>query len=305
MVTFTATAPPDLWAHRTRMLAITGLAGAALGIVGDPVTHRSGYHRSLHDLYELGVFHLPPGMAGTNDDFSARLIRDRAVWGTAKADWASAVDYGDEWQPGGRPAWLRFNALFVAAFLARDSSLTAVRAINYSPDGTVAHRYRIDREHGFAREDSSDDTEIHTHAEWYRDTAGTPGRAASLARIEQLAQAAISMEGSDMTTLDGAQAAQLANAEAMLGAMRDLTNPVLNPLDPAYPGSREFPSAFAATLKRIDANTAKPPVAVDPVAFADALSDSQLKVIGQAMGETMAARVEALMNRIGGSPTAG
>jgi hypothetical protein len=101
---------------------------------------------------------------------------------------SSAVDIASGWPRGGRAAWLRFNRLLVVALQGGDPALVTLRATNYSPDGVARHR--IDREHGFDQvDDTTDSVTIHTHLEFYRDTADN--RQAALDRIIQLIRAAI------------------------------------------------------------------------------------------------------------------
>jgi hypothetical protein len=92
---------------------------------------------------------------------------------------------------------------------------------------------------------------------------------------------------------------RLFNAERMLSAMRDLTDPSLNPGDGTP--ERVYPSQFQAMLRRIDMKVGALVDAgaglahIDPVAFADSLSDSQLATLGAAMGTAMADRFATLL----------
>jgi hypothetical protein len=187
-------APPDLLAFRTTVLRLTGLPGVAdVGIVGDGAHQRTGgYHEGRDVLSAIGRYH-PGAAAGSGgEDYSARTARDRR----GLTNRASAMDIGAGWPRGGRAAWLRYNALLVAALRAGDPELAALRALNYSPDGHA--RKRVDREHGFTVESSTDSVTGHTHHEWYRDTDGRRG--ACLDRMARLINQAIT--GVDVTTVE-------------------------------------------------------------------------------------------------------
>lgn len=197
------TIPADLKGHRERGMQITGLRGDDWGIAPNEAHKRSGgYHCGVKDCQDIGKFHPPATshIGSSTEDYSVRLFRDRMVGGNA----ASAEDIGDDWPNGGRPAWLRFNNLFVKQLQKGDSALRAVREVNFSPDGTK--RKRWDAEHPSAGPngdgiiDSTDTVYMHTHVGFYRDTEGTPARAAALNRIEQIMRAAItgaSLAGED------------------------------------------------------------------------------------------------------------
>lgn len=179
-------APGDLVGFRHAVQAETGLTDPAdVGIVGDGVHAKTGgYHEGRSVLILIGRFHASARAGSLLEDYSARLARDRM----GLTEDSSAVDIASEWPRGGRAAWLRFNRMLVAALQAVDRALSAVRAINYSPDGTARHR--IDREHGFSQvDDTTDSVTIHTHLEFYRDTANN--RQVTLDRIIQLIRAAI------------------------------------------------------------------------------------------------------------------
>lgn len=167
-------APADLLGLRAALQPITGLSAVDIGIVGDAAHARSGgYHIGRSGLVAAGVW---------STDYSVRLTRDR----NGATESASAVDIGAAWKAG-RAAWLRWNNLLVAALHANDPALAAVRAVNYSPDGTA--KRRTDREAGWSVVSSSDTVDIHTHIEFYRDTEGR--RQQALDRIAALAQQAI------------------------------------------------------------------------------------------------------------------
>jgi hypothetical protein len=173
-------APSDLTTFRTGVvIPLTGLSGNDVGIAPD-ASHTSGYHVGCEDIQRAGKW---------NSDYSTRQARDR-LDGT---NLASAMDIGDDWPHGGRAGWLRFNNLLVAQLRARDPGLAAVRAVNFSPDGTLRKRYDSFNA-GQGVIDSTDSVYMHTHLEWWRDTAGTPVRARSLVRLGQIISAAIRYE---------------------------------------------------------------------------------------------------------------
>ena len=166
-------APDDLLAVRRAVMEQTGLTAVECGIVGDSVhAETGGYHEGKADLVRVGVFG-PAGvtLSGTpqsRTDYSVRLIRDRS----AATDDASALDIGLAWsdEAGGRPAAIRFTSLMVADLKAATPGTEPLRAMNYSPDGSL--KRRIDKENDLAAEVSSDTVDIHTHFEFYRDTEG-------------------------------------------------------------------------------------------------------------------------------------
>ncbi len=167
-------APADLLGLRSTLESLTGLSPVDVGIVGDAAHARSGgYHIGRSGLAAAGVW---------SSDYSVRLTRDRS----GATESASAMDVGAGWRQG-RGTWLKWNSLFANALRSGDPALAAVRAINYSPDGST--KWRIDREQGFRTESSGDTVDIHTHIEWYRDTEGR--RQQSLDRIAALARQAI------------------------------------------------------------------------------------------------------------------
>jgi hypothetical protein len=127
------------------------------------------------------------------EDYSARLLRDRL----GLTDDASGVDIAYSWPHGGNKAWLRFNNALAAA-LPTNPTLSPIRAINYSPDGSA--KYRIDRQSSppFKRTATTDSVTIHTHVEFYRDTESR--RAACLALLVKMAQEAINPTPPSPTT---------------------------------------------------------------------------------------------------------
>lgn len=168
-------APADLKSLRAAVMHETGITDVVeVGIVGD-VAHaaRGGYHISGDDINRAGRF---------GSDFSTKRARDHFL----PNPFACAVDIGDDWPRGGRAAWLRFGNN-VAWELIHTNEMPSIRAINYSPDGSL--RWRIDRQTAWRTESSNDTVDIHTHIEWYRDTEGQ--RQQCLDRIAALAQQAI------------------------------------------------------------------------------------------------------------------
>jgi hypothetical protein len=188
--------PADLLDLRHQLSAVTGLTNPAdLGIVGDGAHARTGgYHEGRDVLVALGRYHAPPAshVGSLDEDYSVRLLRDRL----GLTDDASAMDIGDDWPHGGRDAWLRFNNALVGALAAGDPALSAVRAVNYSPDGV--NRYRVDRQNGWRHQSTTDSVTMHTHVEFFRDTAGR--RSATIARLVQLAQLAITPSSAPAVT---------------------------------------------------------------------------------------------------------
>lgn len=173
------TSPPDLIALQHAISDATGVPRSDIGIIGNKAHIEEGvsYHLGKD---QLKMFKNP---------YSARLARDKA----GLTNFASAMDIDHAWTKGkGRASWLAFNALIVAALKGGDPALAAVRAVNYSTDGTLANRFRIDRQNGFVQEDTDDTVDIHTHIEWYRDTEGK--REASTTRIVELCQQAVTGE---------------------------------------------------------------------------------------------------------------
>lgn len=139
-------APNALLSLRAYLRGPTGLAAAALGIVGD-ASHTTGYH--------LGTDRLSP------NDYSLRAIRDRV--GVSLA--ASALDIGLF------PRLRELSAYLVAEAQRGAAGTGDIREVIYSPDGKVVLRW--DRERG--REsapragEASGSHRTHTHVSWYRD----------------------------------------------------------------------------------------------------------------------------------------
>jgi hypothetical protein len=175
-------APNDLLALRSGVMTKTGLSNPVqVGIVGDGAHQRTGgYHEGRDVLVANGMF----GPVGSlNTDYSVRLQSDH----DACTNSASAMDIGYQWPNGGNAAWLRFNNTLATALRNNDSALFAIRAINYTPDGSTLRR--IDRQYGFSTQSTSDSVNIHTHIEWYR--ASENNRQACINRLLDLITHAI------------------------------------------------------------------------------------------------------------------
>lgn len=176
--------PDDLAGHARGVRALTGLQGGDVGVAPDE-RHKSGggYHCGCADIVALDKY--PDG------DYSTRQPRDR-VGGNV----ACAVDVGDDWPNGGRAAWLRYNRELVRRLQAGDPRLSALRAVNYTDDGS--RRLRYDTLHPDAGVNgdgvipSTDTVTIHTHEEFWRNTEGTAGRRATLALLLRIMEWAIS-----------------------------------------------------------------------------------------------------------------
>lgn len=174
------TSPGDLdLFRRQKVMPLTGLSGNDVGISPDEEHLKGGgYHVGEQDIQQIGRW---------LKDYSTRQGRDR---NSPKSNWACAMDIGDDWPNGGRAAWLRFNNLLVARMRASDPELVALRAVNFSPDGTARKRYdSLHPEDGIIN--STDSVYMHTHLEWWRDTVNSALRARSLVRIGQLIELAI------------------------------------------------------------------------------------------------------------------
>lgn len=190
-------APSDLLDLRAILMDETGLTDpASVGIVGDGAHQKTGgYHEGRDVLTMIGRYHPTAAAGSSSEDYSCRLQRDRA----GLTNSSSGVDIGYRWPKGGNAAWLRFNNLLVGQLLAGDPALTAVRALNYSPDGSA--KRRRDRESGWTLQSSTDTVDVHTHLEFYRDTEGR--RQPTIARLGQIAHVAAaggtSMAGTGLT----------------------------------------------------------------------------------------------------------
>lgn len=146
-------APPELLDLQRYLINRFDLPHDQVGIVGNPVTHKNGYH--------LGW-----DMLASNDgwgDYSARLPRDRKALQGPTRDAACALDVTNK---------LPDNSAFLSALLADCRAGAAytlrLRAIDCTLDGVTAHRF--DRESGFRAEVADDSHLWHNHFEWYRDT---------------------------------------------------------------------------------------------------------------------------------------
>lgn len=178
-------APQSLLTTRSHMSAITGSPLGDIGIDPDP-SHLSsgGYHCGALDLRSIN--------AVGNDDYSIRQPRDRNQYNYDVAhgiNYASAMDYPDDWPKGGRAAWIRFNNILRAQLGAKDPMLRAIRGINYTPDGTIKRRFDCLTGSEYS---STDTVTWHTHIEWWRDTINdVQARDDATTRLCQIARAAI------------------------------------------------------------------------------------------------------------------
>jgi len=173
----TTEAPDDLLALRDQVIELCGFTDPNdVGIDGDPAhAARGGYHISGDDINAAGKF---------SSDYSTKRSRDHFL----PNPYACAMDIGDDWPRGGRAAWLRFNNLLAPALVAGDGALATVRALNFSPDGTTKKRYdSANPSDGIIT--STDDVNIHTHIEWWRNTR--EDRQESILRILQFIKQAI------------------------------------------------------------------------------------------------------------------
>lgn len=178
-----SSAPNDLLSLRHSIMAETGLTDPVeVGIVADQDHLESGgYHCGCGDINSIGKYN---NTDPSDRDYSVRQSRDRIGSGT---NVASAMDISLSWPRGGRSAALRCNLLLRQQLGARDPALVAVRAINYL-NGNGQKR-RFDTFTG-TESSSTDTVDIHLHIEWWRDTVNTASRAASVARIVEIAKAA-------------------------------------------------------------------------------------------------------------------
>lgn len=184
-----AVADPYLDAFRYDLAAVIGCPVRDVGMLPDEDHLESGgYHCGLNDLVSIGRFHFPrtANIGSSTEDYSARQERDRR----AIDQRAAAVDTPDDWPNGGRAAWIRWNNMIVAQLQAGDPALAALRGINFTPDGELRRRY--DTLHAEAGVIPSTDTvRWHTHLEFWRDLLGSVACRRALARLLQLARAAI------------------------------------------------------------------------------------------------------------------
>lgn len=161
------TSPNDLLAFRSQVMSETGLTDPVeVGIVGDDA-HGVGYHLGVQSIKNRGNY--------PTSDYSTRQSRDRV-----SADFASAMDIGDNWPRGGRAAWIRFNNNVSWELIHNPGALPALRAMNFTPDGSAKKRYdTFNPSQGII---NSDDTvDIHTHVEFWRNTIDA--RSVTLTRL--------------------------------------------------------------------------------------------------------------------------
>jgi hypothetical protein len=175
--------PAEIDSHCDQFAVVTGSPRADVGSAPN-VAHKAsgGYHCGALDLRAIN--------AVGNDDYSIRQPRDRNRYNAdvaAGRNDASAIDWPDDWPRGGRAAWLRFNNLLRKQAGAGDPALSALRGINYSPDGVAKRRFDCLT---MTEGPSSDSVTIHTHGELWRDTIGAAARRVTLDRILQIAIAA-------------------------------------------------------------------------------------------------------------------
>lgn len=162
------------------MRIITGLTGGDVGTVPDEahMDPPAGYHVSASGIRAAGRWDV---------DYSTRQARDRTH---PDSDDCRAFDIGDNWPHGGRAAWLRWNNMFQHQLAIADPVLAPIRAINFSPDGTLRRRYdTLHRDQGIIS--STDTVTIHTHTEIWTDKINSADLDPALRRIEQMARAAI------------------------------------------------------------------------------------------------------------------
>lgn len=271
--------PVDLLAFRAQVMATTGLSSAAdVGIVGDGAHARTGgYHEGIDVLASIGRYHAPATshVGSSTEDYSCRLARDRN--GLTMS--ASAMDIGASWPHGGRAAWLAFNNALANALRSGDPALSAVRAINYSPNGTT--RWRIDRENGWRAESTSDSVDIHTHLEFYRDTEAR--RTTAFGRLTALMARATGAPAP--LTEDDLDANQSAKLDALVNALDVMT------LDTGGGVMKTFPVPMTALVKGVKVA----PATVDPAAVAGQLAGSQpfLTALATAVAAQLKGQIDA------------
>lgn len=153
-------APDDLMAVRRYLLSVTGLSGAAVGIVGDD-DHPDGYHVGNDALIAVGKL---------ASDYSKReSSRDRPG-----SNAASALDVGS-WsgrRGAAKVTFLEFSAALVAACRAGDARAADIREIIYTPDGSTVKRH--DR---LGIRSTGDNSHLyHTHLSFFRTSEGRRDR---------------------------------------------------------------------------------------------------------------------------------
>jgi hypothetical protein len=188
----TTTMPPDSdlpW-FRIELQKRIGNPLGDIGVLPD-ASHKSsgGYHCGSFDLKNIGRG-IPPA-SGKTTDYSARSNGDPAYYKFEIAhgsNMASAMDVPGPWFNGGQAAWIRWNNYIVADLRADPSRIPGLRAINFTPDGSVKRRYDSNNpDQGII---SSTDTVLwHTHLEWWRDSVMR--RMAGFLRLLALAEDAI------------------------------------------------------------------------------------------------------------------
>lgn len=230
--------------YAANMRTITGLTGGNVGTVPD-ARHVSGYHVSPKRIRAAGRW---------DTDYSTRQPRDRTTPGS---DFTSGFDIGDDWPNGGRAAWLRWNNMLLAGLVGHDPALAAIRAINVSRDGKERKRY--DTLTGKLT-DSTDNVDIHTHGEVWRDTIGTSGLDTAFRRIEAMARAAISGQSlaggstvTDWNSIHDPAWNEPPNGDGQPRTLAQLTWETWDTLHTRCSDTAtKFPNSIPAALKRIE-----------------------------------------------------
>jgi hypothetical protein len=176
--------PQDIDDIRHALAAQTGSPLADIGSLPNAAHKASGG-------YHCGAFDLRAINAVANDDYSIRQTRDRNRYNadlSAGRNQSSAIDYPNAWPNGGDAAWIRFNNLLRHQLGIGDTTLVAVRAINYTPDGATKRRFDTLT----MSETSTTDTVLwHTHIELWRDLEGAVQRRWAKDRLAAIARTAI------------------------------------------------------------------------------------------------------------------
>jgi len=180
----TTTVPQDIDDTRHALAAETGSPLNDIGSAPDESHLRTGgYHCGAADLRAINAI--------ANDDYSIRQARDRGRYyadlGAGRSH-SSAIDYPDDWPNGGRAAWIRFNNLLRHQLGIGDTALVAIRAINYTPDGTTKRRFDTLT---MAETSTTDTVTWHTHIEYWRDLEGAVQRRWAKDRLVAIAHSAI------------------------------------------------------------------------------------------------------------------
>lgn len=230
----TTYAPQSLLDARRYLQGKTGLASAALGIVGDTLHGTSGYHVGW-DRLKLGK--------GTGDYSYRESVRDHV-----QADAASALDIGAGW-----PRWRELTLWLVAQCAAGAPDTRDIREVIYTPDGQTVRRW--DRLGIRSTGDSSHLT--HTHISYHRDSEGRD-KTALFRRFFEPAQTEDEMNTDQNNALAEAWAAD--------AALRD-GKPVTKAGN--YPGGGHWlvdqVKALTADVAAVKAATGQPAVDTDAI----------------------------------------